>query len=196
MRTLLSLIFIGGALFSGELLALDLPKLAGRFQFTLVHSDGRKDQIGEIEITYFKDFKFPCSPVGYEALKFENEWIAVIKDESGKSMISRDSLDDHCPMNLFKLDAAESDNSISAQPEARTRLRLEAVDADNLIISSTHKRGTFNIGPHISVFHVWPDKPTTTVYLKRAKRSGEGNASGKPEELPKGLRDGWPKFEQ
>lgn len=175
---------------------MDLPKLAGRFQFTLVHSDGRKDQIGEIEITYFKDFKFPCSPVGYEALKFENEWIAVIKDESGKSMISRDSLDDHCPMNLFKLDAAESDNSISAQPEARTRLRLEAVDADNLIISSTHKRGTFNIGPHISVFHVWPDKPTTTVYLKRAKRSGEGNASGKPEELPKGLRDGWPKFEQ
>ena len=58
MRTLLRLIFIGVVLFSEELLALDLPKLAGNFHFTLVHSSGGKDQVGEIEITYLKDLKF------------------------------------------------------------------------------------------------------------------------------------------
>jgi len=170
--------------------------LAGRFHFTLVHSDGRKDQVGEIEICYLKDFNFPYSAVGYEALKFENERIAVIKDKSGKSMISRDSLDAQCPTNLFKLDAKETAGSISAQPEAHTRLRLEATDADNLTLSITHKRGALNIGPHISLFHVWPDEPTTTIYLKRAKRSADGKSSAKPEPLPNNLQAGWPKFEQ
>jgi len=196
VKTLLALILLSGASFPEGLLALDLPMLAGRFHFTLVHSDGRKDQVGEIEICYLKDFNFPYSAVGYEALKFENERIAVIKDKSGKSMISRDSLDAQCPTNLFKLDAKETAGSISAQPEAYTRLRLEATDADNLTLSITHKRGALNIGPHISLFHVWPDEPTTTIYLKRAKRSADGKSSAKPEPLPNNLQAGWPKFEQ
>jgi hypothetical protein len=188
--------FFSGFIFSGELLALDLPKLAGRFQFKLVHSDGRKDQLGEIEITYFKDFKFAGAVDVHEALKFENEWIAIIKDKSGKSMISDESLLVPRPINLFKMDATESANSISAQPNSHTRLRLESTDANNLILSISHKQGSLNIGPHISLFAVWPNKPTTTVYLKRASPSGDSKSSGKPAPSPKGLQDGWPKFER
>ncbi len=175
---------------------MDLPKLAGRFDFTLVHADGRKDQIGEIEITYFRDFCFQGGVGGYEALKFENERIAVIKDKSGKSMISDESLVVPRPMNLFKLDAKELTNSISAQPAPYVRIRLEAADSDNLTLSITYKQGALNIGPHISVFQIWPSKPTTTVYLKRAAPSGAGKPSGNPDQPLKGKPDGWPKFEQ
>lgn len=188
--------FFGGFMFSGELFALDLPKLAGKFHFTLVHSDGRKDQLGEIEITYFQEFKFPGAAVGHEALKFENERIAVIKDKSGKSMISDESLLLPRPINLFKMVATESADSISAQPNPHTRLRFEAKDADNLILSITHKQGALNIGPHISLFQTWPDKPTTMVYLKRVPRSGDGKSTISKANSRKDLQDGWPKFEQ
>jgi hypothetical protein len=121
MRKLLSLVFLSSILSPGLLSALDLPGLAGRFHFTLVHADGRKDQVGEIEITYFKDFRFPGRDGGYEALQFENERIAIIKDKSGRSMIADEQLMVPRPMNLFRLDAKESANSISAQPAPYVR---------------------------------------------------------------------------
>jgi len=195
MRTLLVLIFAGISLFPVELAALDLPKLAGSFDFTLVHADGRKDQVGEIEITYFKDFRFPEADVGYEALQFENERIAIIKEKSGKSMIADDSLSVLRPMNLFKLNAIESANSISAQPAPYVRLRLEAADADHLTLSITYKEGALNIGPHISLFQVWPSKPTTIVYLKRTAAPGATKPSGSQAQTPKAKPEGWPKFE-
>ncbi len=196
MRTLLVLIFVGISLFPAVLAALDLPKLAGRFDFTLVHADGRKDQVGEIEITYFKDFHFPSGVGGYEALKFENERIAIIKDKLGKSMIANDSLSVLRPMDLSKVDASESANSISAQPAPYVRLRLEAADADHLTLSITYKEGALNIGPHVSLFQVWPSKPTTTVYLKRSTAPGAGKPSGSQAQTPKAKPEGWPKFEQ
>jgi hypothetical protein len=196
MRKMLSLMFLGGILFQGELVALDLPGLAGRFHFTLAHADGRKDQVGEIEITYFKDFRFPGADVGYEALQFENERIAVIKDKSGKSMLADEPLMVPRPMNLSRLDAKESANSISSQPAPYVRLRLEAADADNLTLSITYKEGALNIGPHISLFQVWPSKPTTTVYLKRTTAPVAEKPSGSQAQTPKAKPEGWPKFEQ
>jgi len=196
MRTLLVLIFAGIALFPVMLVALDLPKLAGRFDFTLVHADGRKDQVGEIEITYFKDFHFPGGVAGYEVLKFENERIAVIKDKSGKSMIANEPLMVLRPMDLFKVDASESANSIAAQPASYVRLRIEAADVDNLTLSITYKEGALNIGPHISLFQVWPSRPTTIVYLKRTAAPGVAKPSGSQAQTTKAKPEGWPKFEQ
>jgi hypothetical protein len=196
MRKLLSLVFLGSILSPGLLSALDLPGLAGRFHFTLTHADGRKDQAGEIEITYCKDFRFPGADVGYEALQFENERIAIIKDKSGKSMIADEPLMVPRPTNLFRLDAKESANSISSQPAPYVRLRLDVVDVDNLTLSITYKQRALNIGPHISLFQVWPSKPTTIVSLKRSAKSGVAKPSGSPAQTPSARPDGWPKFEQ
>jgi len=196
MRTLLVLIFAGITLLPVELTALDLPKLAGRFDFTLVHADGRKDQVGEIEITYFKDFRFPGADVGYEALQFENERIAVIKDKSGKSMLADDPLMVRLLMNLSRFEAKESANSISSQPAPYVRLRLDVTDVDHLTLSITYKEGALNIGPHISLFQVWPSKPTTIVYLKRTAAPGAAKPSGSQAQTPKEKPEGWPKFEQ
>jgi hypothetical protein len=196
MRTLIVLIFAGITLFPVELAALDFPKLAGRFDFTLVHADGRKDQVGEIEITYFKDFRFPGADVGYEALQFENERIAVIKDKSGKSMLADEPLMVRLLMNLSRFEAKESANSISSQPAPYVRLRLDVTDVDHLTLSITYKEGALNIGPHISLFQVWPSKPTTIVYLKRTPAPGAGKPSATPAQKPKGIPDNWPKFEQ
>ncbi len=162
----------------------------------MAHADGRKDQVGEIEITYFKDFRFPGADVGYEALQFENERIVVIKDESGKSMIANEPLMVRRPNNLFRLDAKESDNSISSQPAPYVRLRLDAVDGDNLTLSITYKQGALNIGPHVSLFQVWPSKPTTTISLKRLAKAGVAKPSGSPAQKPDVNPDAWPKFEQ
>ena len=196
MRTLLVLIFTGITLLPAELAALDLPKLAGRFDFTLVHADGRKDQVGEIEITYFKDFRFPGADVGYEALQFENERIAVIKDKSGKSMLADEPLMVRLLMNLSRFEAKESANSISSQPAPYVRIRLEAADADHLTLIITYKEDALNIGPHISLFQVWPSKPTTIVYLKRSTTPRAGKPSGNQAQTTKAKPEGWPKFEQ
>ena len=196
MRKLLSLVFLGSILSPGLLSALDLPGLAGRFHFTLAHADGRKDQVGEIEITYFKDFRFPGADIGYEALQFENERIAIIKDKSGKSMIADEPLMVPRPTNLFRLDAKESANSISSQPAPYVRLRLDVADVDNLTLSITYKQGALNIGPHISLFQVWPSKPTTIVSLKRSAKGVVAKPSGSPAQTPSARPDGWPKFEQ
>ena len=129
-------------------------------------------------------------------MQFENERIAIIKDKSGKSMIADEPLMVPRPTNLFKLDAKESANSISSQPAPYVRLRLDVVDVDNLTLSITYKQGALNIGPHISLFQVWPSKPTTIVSLKRSAKGGVAKPSGSPAQTPSARPDGWPKFEQ
>lgn len=185
---------IGGILLPDMLHALDLPKLAGKYQFKLVRGDGRQDVVGEIEITYFKDFRNFGAVSGFEALKFENEDISVIKDSAGKSMISDIMLRAERQRQIFVLDAKESDNSISGQPNSYTRLHLEVTDTNNLILSISIKDGTVPFGPHINLFPSWPKKPTRTIYLKRKAHSDEGKASGTPEGRPKGTPEDRPKF--
>ena len=179
------LIFIIAIFCSNTSQALDLRRISGNFKFTLTYSNGREGKIGDLEITYFKDLKLLGMPGAFEALKFENEFISIIKDSLGHSMILNKVLNTSDLGTISDCTAIESINSISGQPNSYTRMDITVTDENNFTLVITFKRDTVNIGPHIGLFPAWERKPFKTISFTRSQNSIKSPSSGAPEDLPR-----------
>jgi hypothetical protein len=67
--------------------AIELKNLAGKF-----HVQGKEGN-RDLEITYFRDFRFDGVDETFEALKFGDSFISIIKDSRGRSQLAEERLD-------------------------------------------------------------------------------------------------------
>jgi hypothetical protein len=154
--------------FLGEMChAIELRELAGKFQLQPSSDSYANDKNIEIEITYFPNFCFEGLNETFEALKFGDEFISIIKDYRGRSQLSAARLEAKNPDLARSLDARESQDTVSSQPNAYTRMFLKVNDQNNFILSYTYKLGTIPIGPHIDLFPRWKKTPTKVIKFKR-----------------------------
>lgn len=148
--------------FLGEMChAIELKNLAGKF-----HIQG-KEGSRDIEIIYFQTFHFDGVDETFEALKFGDSFISIIKDSSGRLQLAEkvlDPKDRDLPKNL---DAKESQDTISSQPNSYTRMLLTVKNQNNIVINITYKLGTISIGPHIDLFPRWKKTPNWVITLTR-----------------------------
>ena len=148
--------------FLGEMChAIELKSLAGKFHIQSTEEDQ------EIEIIYFQNFHFDGVDESFEALKFGNSFISIIKDSHGRSQLLEQRLDKK-NWNLIRvLDAKETQDTISSQPNSYTRILFTVIDQNNFTVSFSYKLGTIPIGPHIDLFPRWKKAPNKAITLKR-----------------------------
>ncbi len=95
--------------------AIELKNLAGKF-----HVQGKEGN-RDIEITYFQGFRFDGLDETFEALKFGDSFISIIKDSRGRSQLMEQRLDAKEAEITKYMDARESQDTISSQPNAHTQ---------------------------------------------------------------------------
>jgi hypothetical protein len=149
--------------------AIELKKLAGRFRLELVSESHGNEKNREIEIIYFPNFRFDGSKAEFEALKFGDEFISIIKDSCGRSQLSGAKLDAKNLDLTSSLDAKESWDAISSQPNSYTRMLLKVTDQNKFDLGYTYKSATIPIGPHIDLLPRWKKTPNKVITLKRIK---------------------------
>ena len=150
------------SMFFGEMChAMELKNLAGRFHIQ------SSEENREMEITYFEKFHFDGVDESFEALKFGNSFISIIKDSHGRLQLSEKMLDKRYWDPSNNLDAKETQDTISSQPNSYTRILLAMKDQNNIVISISYKLGTISIGPHIDFFPRWKKTPHKVITLKR-----------------------------
>ena len=141
--------------------AIELKSLAGKF-----HVQGKEGN-RDIEITYFQDFRFDGVDETFEALKFGDSFISIIKDSRGRSQLAEQRLDAKEAEITKCLDARESQDTVSSQPNAYTRMLLTVKDQNSFVITISYKMGTIPIGPHIDLFPRWNKTPNWVITLTR-----------------------------
>lgn len=141
--------------------AIELKNLAGKF-----HVQGKEGN-RDIEITYFQGFRFDGLDETFEALKFGDSFISIIKDSRGRSQLTEQRLDAKEAEITKYMDARESQNTISSQPNAHTRMLLTVKDQNSFVITISYKTGTIPIGPHIDLFPRWKKTPNWVITLTR-----------------------------
>ena len=109
--------------------AIELKNLAGKF-----HVQGKEGN-RDIEITYFQDFRFDGVDETFEALKFGDSFISIIKDSRGRSQLAEQRLDAKEAEITKCLDARESQDTISSQPNAHTRMLLTVTSCSSGVAS-------------------------------------------------------------
>ena len=141
--------------------AIELKNLAGKF-----HVQGKEGN-RDIKITYFQDFRFDGVDETFEALKFGDSFISIIKDSRGRSQLAEQRLDAKEAEITKCMDARESQDTISSQPNAYTRMLLTVKDQNSFVITISYKMGTIPIGPHIDLFPRWKKTPNWVITLTR-----------------------------
>jgi hypothetical protein len=103
----------------------------------------------------------------FEALKFGDSFISTIKDSRGRSQLTEQRLDAKEAEITKYMDARESQNTISSQPNAHTRMLLTVKDQNSFVITISYKTGTIPIGPHVDLFPRWKKTPNWVITLTR-----------------------------
>ena len=145
---------------------IELKNLAGKFRLQSSRANDILVDNKEIEIIYLPGFRFDGSNENFEVLKFGDAFL-IIKDSQGRSQLSEAKLDAKNPDLTSSLDAKESQDAISSQPNSYTRMFFKVNDQNNFVLSFTYKVGAFPIGPHIDLFSKWQKTPNHVVTIKR-----------------------------
>jgi len=144
--------------------AVELNKLAGKFQLRSSRSSSEDKQI---EIIYYNKFRFDGLNESFEALKFGGLYISIIRDSRGTSQLCAQKLETFDPGMFKVMDAAESKDSISSQPNSYTRMLLMVEDESSFSVSFKYKLGAIHIGPHVSLFPMWQKNPNHIMRFTR-----------------------------